>query len=242
MVKVSHARCRQCGQTRHRNARFNLCGKCWQAKKADVQSGWRTIKDRRALKRGVTTNGATHESDAELIVAAAIDQVLEEEPALMPRGRAPSLTPEQEAEIVNLYTTTDMPVTEIANAYGLGHTSPFRILSKNGVSWRRGDTRELPPHIEAMKQVHVAAPPAPEPTLEAVLQEEPMSTPAPEPVPTLVETMADIVANGQVTDPTLRVWRVEFSGFREVVAHNAREAIARAEESGAVDVTMVRLA
>jgi transposase-like protein len=125
-----------------------------------VKQGWRDIKDRRAEKR----NGVAHE-EAELIVAAAVEQVLEEDHAPMPRGRASSLTPEQEAEIINLYTTTDQPVVEIARAYGIPETGPFRVLAKNNVSWRRGDSpgRVLPPHIEAMKEVHVAPAPTPAP-------------------------------------------------------------------------------
>jgi hypothetical protein len=169
----------------------------------------------------------------------------------MPRGRPSALTPEQEAEIVNLYTTTDQPVNEIARAYGIADTMPFRILSKNGVTWRRGDSvgRVLPPHIEAMKEVHVAEPTPPKPAYTGKsiphIGEEPVQT----------EEMREMfdkvfppeVTNGEVVDldasPTLRTWVVEFTGTHTVRAENARDAIDLARgQLGATDVTMVRLA
>ena len=172
----------------------------------------------------------------------------------MPRGRPSLLTPEQEQEIITLYTTTDQPVTEIARAYGVADTLPFRILTKNGVTWRRVDSpnRVLPPHIEAMKEVHVAGPLPPKPATTGRsiphISEEPD-----EPIQT--EAMREMfdkvfppdVTNGEVIDldnsPTLRTWVVEFTGTHTVRAENARDAIDMARgQLGATDVTMVRLA
>lgn len=142
----------------------------------------------------------------------------------MPRGGRPSsLTPDQEQEIVSLYTTTDTPVHEIAETYGIGETSPFRILNKHGVAWRRGDTsgRVLPPHIEAMKEVHVA----------------PNSTPAPQPEPTRIRESVPAQPDAQAAVP---MWRIEFSGALDLAAASFDDAVTLARELGARDITLVR--
>jgi hypothetical protein len=229
VVKVSHAKCRQCGQTRHRNAKFNLCGQCWRLRKPQVQEQWRAIKDRRAERR---TNGAVHVEEVVVLAAAR-----EEVHVVAPRPKV-SLSPEQRQEIIDLYMNSDTPVKEIASTYGVPETAPFRILSEAGITWRRGDRmpesrpgpkRVLPPHIAAMQEVHVAPTPAPEPK------------PAPEP------TLLDVaVRNGplptlpNIADVDQPVWRVEFSGALDLVAPSFDEAVKMARELGALDITLVR--
>lgn len=58
MVNTSHARCRQCGQARHKMARFNLCQRCWEEVKPSVRERWKQIKERRALRRAVDAHVA----------------------------------------------------------------------------------------------------------------------------------------------------------------------------------------
>lgn len=232
MVKVSHAKCRNCGASRHRNSKRNLCQACWLKVKPQVVQNWREIKLRRSLKR----NGVTHAEEGALIVAAAVEQTFEEVHPEMPRGRAPTLTPEQEQEIVNLYTTTDTPVTEIAKTYEIGDTVPYRVLTKHGIAWRRGDThmgeRVLPPHIEAMKEVHVAPTPAPEPEPKAVLADkyEPIT-------PTALD---EAIRNGQ-PEVVFHQWRVEYVGtpFVNVTAESFTEAAAEAQRLLGSDVEIV---
>jgi len=230
VVKVSHARCRRCGQARHRTAKFNLCQRCWEKEKVVQRSKWREIKVRRALKRelevAVAAGRVICEGSGDMALMAAsalpdgfgrgvahaalprgrgeqaecpwckqqvavnldgkfarhaikeaetpLPKPVEEEVTELPRRSA--LTSEQEQEILKLYTDTDTPLREIAETYGVPETTPFRLLNKFHIAWRRGDRdggphsgpkRQLPAHIEAMKDVHVAPPtpriePAPE--------------------------------------------------------------------------------
>ncbi|HEY1295423.1 MAG TPA: transposase [Chloroflexota bacterium] len=132
----------------------------------------------------------------------------------MPRAPRTVLTPEQKQEIVSLYTDTDTPVKEIASTYGIADTHPFAILNEFGVRWRRGDRtpesrtgpkRELPPHIAAMQEVHVAEPtPAPEPklTVEAAIRE----------LPPIAPQEQDAAPNGLEPEPDLEGWRVRVEG------------------------------
>jgi len=53
LPSTSHARCRQCGQARHKIARFNICQSCWEQTKPSIRQYWRQIKERRALRRAV---------------------------------------------------------------------------------------------------------------------------------------------------------------------------------------------
>lgn len=163
MVRISHAKCRRCGQTRHRNAKRNLCGSCWAKEKHHVQDHWREIKARRAAKREALVS--PEEVGVPLSMQEAIEEVLAVPNGHVERAPRTRLTPEQKQEIVDLYMNTDTPVKEIASTYGVPETAPFRLLGEFGISWRRGDRmpesrpgpkRELPPHIEAMKEVHVA--------------------------------------------------------------------------------------
>jgi len=198
-----------------------------------------------------------------LTIEAAVEEVLE-----MPRvgGRQPSLTPEQELEIVSLYTTTDTPVKEIASTYGVGETTPFRILTKHGVSWRRGDLmpeskpgpkRELPPHIAAMQDVHVAPAPSPEPVAPKAEDKSETITAGvyaePEEKATVAETyrpisrdeLAEVIAapNGQVpAAEAARIprWRIEFSGAVELEAVSFDRAVEKARSFGAQDITLVK--
>jgi len=56
LVTTSHAKCRQCGQARHKIARFNICQGCWEETKPSIRAYWRGIKERRALRRAVDTH------------------------------------------------------------------------------------------------------------------------------------------------------------------------------------------
>lgn len=60
MVNRSHAKCRQCGQSRHKNARFNLCGHCWAKVKPSVRESWKHIKERRQLRAAVDSYVGAH--------------------------------------------------------------------------------------------------------------------------------------------------------------------------------------
>jgi len=53
LVVTSHAKCRDCGQVRHKIARLNLCQECWEKIKPSVRREWREIKDRRKLRESV---------------------------------------------------------------------------------------------------------------------------------------------------------------------------------------------
>jgi hypothetical protein len=53
LVVTSHAKCRECGDTRHKIARFNLCQACWEKVKPSIRREWREIKDRRRLRQAV---------------------------------------------------------------------------------------------------------------------------------------------------------------------------------------------
>jgi len=220
VVKVSHARCRQCGQTRHRNVRANLCAECWKQRKPQQQREWREIKERRADRRveeeAVAAGREICEGSGEAVLqayrtwngvasatggrvypnrrgelaecswckqmisvnldgklarhawvaptqAAAATPELEEEQPMAERRPYVRLSPEQRAEVIDLYLHSETPLKEIASAYGIPETAPYRYLSEAGIRWRRGDSEEppmsertLPPHIEAMKDVHVA--------------------------------------------------------------------------------------
>jgi len=200
VVRVSHAKCRQCGQTRHRNAKANLCGRCWRQRKPEIQQQWRDIKARRAQTR----NGHVEaETEAPLTIAAAIEEVQEE---VAQRQRV-MLSPEQKQEIVDLYMNSDTPVKEIAATYGVPETAPFRLLSEAGISWRRGDRvpetrlgpkRELPPHIAAMQDVHVA----PEPVKPSLLDQ---------PAPELEEIVKEAFELEKAATPNGRVPEVDLS-------------------------------
>jgi transposase-like protein len=234
VVKVSHARCRQCGQTRHRNAKSNLCGRCWKLRKPEVQQAWRDIKARRALKR---ENGHVYEEEVRLAP--------EEEAQIVAQRKRVLLSAEQKQEIVDLYMNSDTPVKEIASTYGVTETAPFRILSESGISWRRGDRmpdtrpgpkRELPPHIAAMQEVHVAPTPAPEPERVPVAADQPEAID--------LDSLDAALRNGAepevIHSVTLVRWRIEFSGAIELGAANFDDAVAAARKLGAADITLVR--
>jgi len=226
VVRVSHARCRRCGQTRHRNAKRNLCGQCWSEEKHHVRQGWRDIKDRRALKRAQAeqpTNGHIPEEVIQTaeVSQAAVQAATPPDPTASRGGkrRAHELSPEQVQEIIDLYTQTDTSVPEIASTYGVSATFPYLVLSRAGITWRRGDSegfkpepkRELPPHIEAMKEIHVATP-----------------TSAPAPAPTANEKAP------------VGEWQVEFTGAIKLHAISFDEAVRLARANGAVEITMIR--
>lgn len=53
MATTSHAKCRNCGQIRHKISRLNLCRECWLQTKPQIKERWRSIKSRRLLRRAV---------------------------------------------------------------------------------------------------------------------------------------------------------------------------------------------
>lgn len=53
VATTSHAKCRDCGGTRHKIARLNLCQGCWEKVKPAVRREWRDIKERRQLRQAV---------------------------------------------------------------------------------------------------------------------------------------------------------------------------------------------
>ena len=60
MVVASHAKCRQCGGTRHKTARLNLCKQCWERVKPEVRRQWRDVKERRAARRKIDAHVNEH--------------------------------------------------------------------------------------------------------------------------------------------------------------------------------------
>jgi hypothetical protein len=250
VARTSHAKCRECGKVRHRFARFNVCGACWERKKTAMQAERRERKERREARR------TPEPENTPLTIADAIELALEEKP--MPRGRPPVLTPEQELEIVNLYTTTDTPVQEIADTYSIGRTGPFKVLDRHGISWRRNDTqpapqRLLPPHIEAMKSVHVASTLSPEDFVDTSLTAKPGQAvfdlkepnPVPNPVPTL-SAPDDIPVYDRklpaIEELSRPKWSIEFRATLTVHADTASAAIREAEAMGysSIDIDVVR--
>ena len=51
----------------------------------------------------------------------------------------PRLSPEDEWKIIDTYVHTDQSIGALAKDMGLQGTYPYRVLDKNGISWRRGD-------------------------------------------------------------------------------------------------------
>ena len=111
LVVTSHAKCRRCGQARHKTARFNLCQVCWEKLKPEIRREWRTIKERRHARRtslDLHVNEALRQqrqADAEARERAEAAQRRQELAAAATVTEAPQasvwdLTPEQaQAEI-----------------------------------------------------------------------------------------------------------------------------------------------
>lgn len=239
MVRVSHQKCRQCGQAAHRGMRHNLCGRCWARRKPQEKAKWREIKQQRALKR------ARILAQAEPYANGVVEPVVlkEEDSPVAEATQEPvtisaMLTPEQEQEMIALYTTTDTPVTEIARAFGVTSTYPYSILKKHGVPAKRGlfgpraQPRELPAHIAAMQEVQV---PQPEKESKFTIIDNRVKPEAPK---SFEQQVAEALPVTRADE--LPAWQVEFSGALEIRAASFDEAVKAARLSGAKDITLVK--
>ena len=148
---VSHAKCRDCGQIRHKIARLNLCQTCWERVKPTIRRQWREIKDRRRLRRAVDEH--IEEQHRARAAQAELRQLQEQANRREERPVSVSLTPQEAAkqEIARLRAEGLVPkpntpefgpymrLHQIAKGYNApgGRTPPPLVLTDKDHLMRR---------------------------------------------------------------------------------------------------------
>lgn len=131
-------------------------------------------------------------------------------------GTRRRLTPDEQHEIARLYTETSAPPSEIRERFGIGESSVYRVLQKQGVSLRgRGSDAGS-----------VAASHVPKPATGRRTRSIESGGPSPR-RRSKTTTSANAAA---------RQFRVRFEGQQVFTAQDVNDALRQAEARGLIDV------
>jgi hypothetical protein len=195
MVKISHARCRKCGQTRHRGARFNLCRNCWVQLKPQVRAGWRDIKERRRARRDVHAKETLQMTETPTVEAtsngAAPPMGTKERAAYMRSfiHRKGARYEHWEEDLLKAYDGGLAPLDSIKEAFGTSNGWIAHLLKTRGVTPRAdrpgwSNKPKRPGHFAWIDGHQLWQPwPAPEGKSQEVLEPEVPQAEAVESVP-----------------------------------------------------------
>jgi transposase-like protein len=176
--------------------------------------------------------------------AARLERTAEPERAARRR-----LSPEQAREVARLYAEGALPTSEIRKRFGIGESSLYRIVQREGVPLRgraAATPQPAPPRAQAPDSGRRGSSTASGTPAPAV--QPPVAAPA---APTRPSTRggrgpaarrATPAASGAASAPRAagrRQFRVHFRGERVIQARDIREALRQAESLGAIEVTAV---
>jgi transposase-like protein len=154
-------------------------------------------------------------------------------------SRRRRLTTDEGREIARLYAETDTPTSDIRDRFGIGESSLYRIVQRQGIPLR-GRTSSSKPQVPQPAQVQnarrsgssksggrAASPPRP----EAATNTRRASVAA-------VRTPSTRSAASQPGSGRQR-YRIRFQGERVVEAQDIRDALRQVELLGAIEITAV---
>ena len=169
--------------------------------------------------------------------------------AVPQRSTRRRLSPEQQREVGRLYADGTTPTSEIRKRFGIGESSLYRIVQREGVPLRgraAATPQPAPPRAQAPDSGRRGSSTASGTPAPAV--QPPVAAPA---APTRPSTRggrgpavrrATPSARRAASAPRAggrRQFRIHFRGERVIQARDIREALRQAESLGAIEVTAV---